>query len=158
MNQQKYKAEKVERYGLLFDSKLEYRVYERIGEYVPRSNILVHHKIQLTQSISWKLDFITFPTLCLPHIPLLLIEAKGYEEQVFLLKAKLLKDLYPELFNKLIVVYSYSQDLNERKPYQSTNENNIGLVISKMTQLKLSLKSTDIPQTNLLLNLNNKDN
>lgn len=153
MNNQKYKAEKVERYGITFDSKLELRVYERIAEYIPQQNILTHHKLQITKSIGWKVDFITFPTLANPSVPLLLIEAKGYEMEIFRIKTLLLEEFIPELFNRLIVVYSYSHKLDENKRYMTTTENRIGLAVSKMAQLKVQLSTTDLSATANLLNL-----
>lgn len=135
MLNKKSKAKPVTAYGIKFASKFELFTYQAISDCIPRENIAIHTAITLTDSISWKVDFMVYPSPAKPYIPLLLIEAKGFEFDDFKLKARMLEDLHPSLFDKLLVVYAGK--LPAKRNY----------AICSTTQLKQLLSSYRIDET-----------
>ena len=85
----------------IFDSQFEGEVYRTIVNYFPRESVLIHKKLQLTDSITWAIDF---QVQGLPNP--LYIEAKGYCDDTFKLKLKLIKDMHPAIASNLYLVVS----------------------------------------------------
>jgi hypothetical protein len=92
------------KHDLHFDSELEYATWLSLRSLIPIECIKMHHPIALIGSITWACDFIVIPTATYPKVPVLLFEAKGLVDDVFKIKAELLKCLIPGAFSKLYLV------------------------------------------------------
>lgn len=93
----------VEKYGIQFDSTFELNVYESLRAMLPRTSILVHHKIRIKRRSMhfperfWKCDF---------YVPQydLYVEAKGRIMPDWRRQLELLDIENPMVLDRLIVV------------------------------------------------------
>lgn len=92
------------KHDLHFDSELEYATWLALRQLIPNECIKIHYPIALIGSITWACDFLVIPTSKYPNMPILLFEAKGIVDDVFKIKAELLKQLLPNAFEKLYLV------------------------------------------------------
>lgn len=92
------------KHDLHFDSQLEYATWLALRALIPTECIKIHYPIALIGSITWACDFLVIPTGKYPNIPILLFEAKGVVDDVFKIKAELLKQLIPNAFDRLHLV------------------------------------------------------
>jgi hypothetical protein len=92
-----------------FDSQHEALCYIKLHEVFLKEQIKVHHKIELTDSISWVIDF-----RIAGENPIY-VEAKGYPTEGFDLRLRLLQDLYPEIYERTFLVFA---DKKNREKYR----------------------------------------
>jgi hypothetical protein len=92
------------KHDLHFDSELEYATWLALRALIPAPCIKIHHPIHLIGSITWACDFVIVPTGKYPNMPILLFEAKGVVDDIFKIKAELLKCLIPGAFDRLHLV------------------------------------------------------
>jgi hypothetical protein len=98
------------KHDLHFDSELEYATWLALRQLIPAPCIKIHHPIHLIGSITWACDFLVIPTQGYPNMPILLFEAKGAVDDVFKIKAELLKCLIPDAWDRLFLVRDQDTD------------------------------------------------